>query len=103
VSVAPPFHSRRSARRRSKSARTRSTSSSVAGTDVVDWSESIRSTPVSPFSGCTSRILNTMGPPGLRAAQDGGLRYGSLRTPRDWKSLDESIQFFTGEWVVPAV
>jgi hypothetical protein len=36
---------------------------------LVDWSESIRSTPVSPFSGCTSRILNTMGPRAVAIAR----------------------------------
>ena len=39
-------------------------------------------------------------PRALRAAQDGGIRCGSLRPSCDWKPLDESIQFFAGDPVV---
>jgi hypothetical protein len=48
---APPPHDRRAARRRSKSARTDSTSSGVAGTEVAGWPDSSGSTPVSPSLG----------------------------------------------------
>jgi hypothetical protein len=49
--------SSRIARRRSIPARTLSTSSGVAGTDIVGLSDSSSSTSVNSSSGCTRRIL----------------------------------------------